>query len=890
MTGDPRPPAVLRCLVRTSLPFEDREPLLQELDGLFAQRVRSRGRAAATMWYARQALSFVVRVGASRVVESAGGLRPFAQDARLAVRSFRQRPAFALAFAVTLAIGTGVLATVYTAARWLLLRPVPGVTAPEQLETIRLGSIEAPPHVSWDVSHPDYLILRERLPLGGALAAMSPFEVDMRPRDGEPRRVAGAMVTSNFFTVLGARIVSGRGFLDEEQDRTVGQPVAVLSHALARRVSPDGNAVGSEIRVNGTLVRVVGVTVPGFRGADLPGRDELWLPFSMLRVIDPTASPRAAVLQASGVWRRMIGRRPASVTTAMVATAANTVVEAVRAESRSHSYIPTHFRLQVFSGIGLDPSVRASVRRTLTQLGIVAAFLLCLAIANLANLALIESTRRRTTTAIRVALGASRARIARGVFVETALLALGGAALALVLAMVWSRWFEGAQLSEYGGALAGMRVDVRIVLFTMLAALVAASLAFFQPATAGRWRSLDRILRRTASEDRGSHGIRAALVAAQVALSLVLLVAANLLGRTVANLREIDLGFRPERLLTFSLDPHLHGYESRELEQLARGLEGRLADEGGVRGAGFISPSPLRSSYLTAALYAGDDAEEGLVGAGFYVTPGVLPALGARTIAGDRDWRADSGTAVLTRATLARIHPGMPPEEAIGRLVYTRPNRQRPIRIAAIIENLHLSHITSEPPPLLFRPLAERLAGVSLSGVVAAERTPASVAPAVRAVVSRYAPELPIFDVRSARAAVDLQFADRHAMARVASTLGVIGLLLAAVGLYGVLAAMVAGRRREIGIRGALGAPPLRILRRTMRTGLAPVFIGLPVGLVGAVLFARLLAPQLFGLDASDPSVYAAVTVALLVATAVAAGIPAWRATRVSPAEVLRDE
>lgn len=890
MTSEPRPPAFLRRIVRSCLPLEDREPLLQELDGLYEQRVRSHGRAAARAWYARQATGFLVRVGAGRVIESAGGMRSVASDARVALRSFRQRPAFVMAFAITLAVGTGILATVYAAARWVMLRPVPGVTSPDRLTTIRLSMNGAPPHVSFTVSHPDLLDLRERLPLNGALAASTPIEVDLRSEGAMPWRAAGAMVTSNYFAVLGTRLEAGRPFLVQEESRTIEQPVVVVSHALARRFAPDGDAIGRELRVNGTPVRVVGVTPPGFRGHSLPGREELWLPLSALKVIDPSTDARATTLRGQGIWRRMVGRLPDSVALEAMPAAADAAVATTRAEHRFHSYVATDHRIQVFPGIGLDPSVRASVRRTLTQLGIVAAFLLCLAIANLANLAMIESARRGTTTAIRVALGASRGRIARGVFVETAFIAGVGAAISLWLAWLWSRWFQETQLSEFGGELGGMRVDLRVVLFTLGAAFLAALIAYLRPATSVRLQSLDRLLRRNAAEDRPAHNVRSVLVAVQVALSLVLLIAAGLLGRTVANLREIDVGFRPERLLTFSLDPHLHGYESRELDGLARRLEARLVEESSIESAGFISPSPLRSSYFTASLYGSDDPEgQRLIGAGFYVTPGFLTALGVRTIAGETPWRGDSATVVLARGTLTKLFPGLPPAAAIGRLVPTRAGRQGLVRIAAIVEDVHLSDITSDPPPTLFRPLGERPAGLSLTGFIGTSRTSAA-ATAVRNVVGQYAPELPIFDVRSARAAVDLQFADRHAMARVASTLGVIGLLLAVIGLYGVLAAMVAARRREIGIRSALGAAPRDILGRALRHGLGPVAAGLPVGVAGAILFSRLLAPQLFGLNALDVTAYGASIGLLLVCAVVTALVPAWRATRVSPAEVLREE
>jgi len=888
---DSAPPALLRRCVAASLPFDDRASVLADLDTLFAARLHDGGRAAATAWYARQTAGFVLRVGSRRLADlvAGGGLRA---EVRMALRSFRARPAFVSAFVLTLGMATGVLATVYAAARWVLLRPVPSVLAPEQLITLRIGSSEAPPFVSWNLSQPDLLVLRHRLPIGAALAGRSAIEVDLRAPGAAAERVAGELVTANYFTVLGARVVAGRAFLPEEEARAADGPVMVISHPLARRLAGDpAGAVGMSLFVNGVAVRVIGVAAAGFQGAELPGTATLWLPAAALGVADPTTSPGALLSGFTGVWRTLVGRLGDGVTVAEVEAATTAAVDAIRAEPAGHSFSANHQRLEVFAGIGLDPGVRASVRRTLTQLGVAAALLLVLAIANLTNLALIESVRRGAATAIRYALGATRGAIARSVLVEMGLLALASGAVGVGLSLLWSRWYQATRLVEGGGALAGMRVDLRVVLLACATAMAAALLVHLRPAFFVRRPLGDPLLRRGAGDAAGRHRLRSMLVSLQVALSVVLLVAAGLLGRTVLNLRSVDLGFAPNRLLTFSLDPHLHGYEARELDHLARELEAGLIGQPGVEGAGFISPAPLRSSYITAALYGSDDPEaRPTIGAGFYVTPGLLPALGIRIVAGQDPWRGDSGTVVLSRTSLARLYPGVAPAEAIGRLVPTQPNHEGRVRIAAVIEDLHLSDITREAPPIFFRPLAERIAGLSLAGLVTGRAAPRTLAPVVHTVLAERAPDLPLFDLRTARAAIDQQFADRHAMARAALTLSAIGLLLAAIGLYGVLAAVIASRRREIGVRSALGAAPGRIVRQVLYHGLVPVAAGLVVGVGAALPVGRLLGSQLFGLAPLDRSTYAWAVTILAAAAFLAALVPAVRAARVSPVEVLREE
>lgn len=889
------PPRILRAVISASLPHADGEPLLQELDALYAARVTTRGRAAANFWYARQALGFVLRVGGERAANGLAGPDSLRADLVVALRSARRRPAFAVAFVLTLAVGTGVLTTVYTAARWVLLRPVPGVTEPDALVTLRLGAADAPPFVSFDVSQPDLMTLRDRLPVAGALAGSSAVQVDLRAEGSDPRRVAAELVTANYFAVLQAPLAAGRSFVASDDNPTTGDPSVILSYRLAAAVSAGDplRAAGGDVRVNGAKVHVIGVATPGFRGAELPGRADAWFTIAALHIIDPSVGITSVSNRGSGVWRRIYLRPPASVSVSQVASAANLVMAAVRQEFKGqmHSYLANSFQFQAFPGIGLDPSVRSSVRRTLTLLAGAAALLLLLAIANLANLTLVQSTLRGSATAIRFALGASRGRILRGLLVETLLLGAAGGAVALVIAFAWSRWFQGAQLSERGGALAGMHIDPWIAAITLVLALVAAVLAFAGPARLVGMRSLEQLMRRGSSGTRATHRVRSTLVATQVALSVVLLVCAALLGRTVANLRRVDLGFDPARLLAFSVDPHLHGYESASLDRFARDIERRLRDNPAVAGAAFISPAPLESGYVTAALFGSDDPEKRpLVGAGYYVSPGFLSALRVRVLAGDANWQADSGTVVISRVTLEKLWPGVTPAAAVGRLVPTREKGKGLVRIAAVIENLNLSDITGSPPPVILRPLAERHRGLSMSGFVAVNGAPLSIVPALRQTMAEAAPELPLFDIRTARQAVDLQFAERDTMARTASTLSAIGLLLAVIGLFGVLSHLVASRRREIGVRSALGASPVRIVRGVVVGGLAPVVAGLVVGLAAAFAGSKLLSAQLFQLERFDPPAYVGAVLSLLLAAMVACAVPAWRALRVSPVEVLREE
>jgi predicted permease len=616
------------------------------------------------------------------------------------------------------------------------------------------------------------------------------------------------------------------------------------------------------------------------------------MPLSALAVIDPSSFPGAATNPAAGVWKNVIVR--ASVPTDALEREANAIVKAVQAEKLPSSYMASGHRYVASTGIGLDPAVRATVRRTLSLLGASSILLLLLAIANLTNLTLVRSTVTSTATAIRFALGASRARVARAVFMDAIVLGAVGCAGALVLATLWARWYRSTQLDEHGAALQGLQLDGRVMMVSLGIAVLASTIAFLKPAFGARFRGLERQLR-SGTNAPGASRLRMTLVAVQVALSVLLLVGAGLLGRTVANLRNIDLGFNPDGVLTLSMDPHLHGIEGSRLTEFATRFENELSRVDGVAAAGLISPAPLRSSYFTASMHRTasepdpkDAAQRPVIGAGYYVSAGFLPAVGSRVIAGERAWRADSGTVVLTRSAAAALYPGVDPRNVAGS-VFPFGSRKRLVRIAAVIEDVALSDITQDPPPAVFLPLSRRVAGLSMMAFVSAGRRPGRVSAAVQRAAAAVSSDIPVYDVRTARDAVDQQFAARVSMARAASTLGAIGLLLAVSGLYGVLAHLVAARRREFGVRAAMGATPRRILRDVIGGGLAPVLIGLLIGLAGAIGASRALRSQLFGLEPNDPMTYGFAVLALLAASLIACAIPALRSSRVSPAEALRE-
>jgi putative ABC transport system permease protein len=299
---------------------------------------------------------------------------------------------------------------------------------------------------------------------------------------------------------------------------------------------------------------------------------------------------------------------------------------------------------------------------------------------------------------------------------------------------------------------------------------------------------------------------------------------------------------------------------------------------------------PFKSNYMTATLHRVDDVEgkERVIGAGYYVTPGLLRAMGAKFLAGDSAWRGDSGTVVITREMLTELLPGTTPEVSIGQSV--RGGRDAVYRIAGVVADMKLSDLTEAAPPTVFRPLRDGFVGQPFTMVVRTTAASESPAQTIGSAMSVAAPDVPPYDVRSVRDAVDQQFAERRVMAIVASMLGVLGVVLATVGLYGVLANVVSSEQRAIAIRAALGATPAEILTRVLVRGFVPVVVGAAAGVVGAAAMNRLLASQLFGLSALDPGAFGWAIGTMSTLALVACLPPAYRATRVSIVQMLRAE
>jgi len=886
---------VLRVLLGLLIPVADRKHILTEVDALYATRCARDGAARAGLWYLRTLAGFGLRLSREAIAEVFSGL--LTDQAQMA-RALMRRRGFAAATILTLAVGLAGITTVYAIADWVLLRPVPGVTRPDELVVLRLGSTmgERP---SWAVAHPDYLDFRAGLADLTGLAASHAVEVNLAADELAPLRVAGAVVTPDWFRTLGVAFAAGRGLSAEGPLERAAADEAVLEYGLARALAGDAaTAVGRRVEVNGSRFTVVGVTADGFRGARFPGEERIWFAPAALMVADRSASSDSFDSPYAQLWTQMVGRLHEGADAAAVAAVANGVLDQIRGGERPSMLGVTHFTMQATSRLGLDLGLQGVVGRTLLLLAGAGSFLLLLAVTNVANLGVMHAVSNSGSFAVQRALGIGRWRLLRQLLVQYLLIGLLAGAATVALLAAGARLLRGIRLDEFGGSLAGFEVQPRVMLVAGAVALLAGMLAGVAPAALVlRQRVLDN-LRGGGDAPRGARRLRDVLVIAQVAASTTLLVGAGLMARTIVRLQATDLGFDPAGVLTFAIDPQSQEYGADETASLTLRLQEAIeADAGGS--AGFVFPQPLWTSYLTSYLSpTGDpDDNKGVVAAHMQVAGAFLETLGVRVLAGDVDleqWSrrgVDSpATVIVRRAAAQALFPDRAPASLPGTIVW-KPTRGEPtaVEIAAVIEDVKIRGAELEAPPIYVWPWAQGGIEAPLTGWVRARnRSTAELAERVRAALREVAPSLPMFEVETAEHRLATISATQRVVAGLAGVVSLIGVLLAAVGLYGVLGYAVTERRREIGIRSALGAEPAALRRAVLSGGLGRVLAGLVPGLLGAIAASRWLESLLYGVTPRDPLTYALSLAVLLAAAVAASWLPARWAGAVSPAEVLR--
>jgi putative ABC transport system permease protein len=791
------------------------------------------------------------------------------QDLRYALRALRRSPGFTVAAVLTLALGIGANSAIFSLVHGVLLR---GLPYPESARLMTVwGHYPATGRSS--VSLPDWRDWRDGNRTFAELAARYGRTLNLAGQ-GDPEQVASDMVSTNFFRTLGVAPALGRGFLEEE-GRTGAADVAVLSHRLwQRRFAGDPGVVGRAVSLNGRPYAVVGVAPAGFRFM----RDvDVWTP---LPVDEPNAPRRAEFLT-------VVGRLKPGVTQAQAKADMDLV-----AGRLARAYPETNAGWTALEVLPLKEYLVGDVRRALVLFSAAVALVLLIACANVANLLLARASGRAREIAVRLALGAGRGRLVRQLLTESALLALLGGAAGLLLA-VWAVEALQAAAGRLVPRLDEVRIDGVVVLFSLALSVATGLLFGLAPALRLSGGSLSATLRdgtRSAGSGRLAR-FRNGLVLGEVALAVVLLVGAGLLLQSFARLTRVDLGFRPEGVLTYGvvLPSAAYGEDPQLLAVYERILE-RTRAVPGVRDAALASDLPMGgASYLAFDIEGRTpvpEAQEDLQP--FAVTPGWFRTLGIPLRRGrllePRDAAGAPFVAVVNEELARRYFPGTDP---IGRRISLDGTRW--LTIVGVVGDVAQEGVTAAPYPQLYQALAQ-FPRRTVAAAIRAEGEPMALAGATRRALAAAAPGVPPRDVRT----LEERAGDTIAMPRVSAVVlalfAAVALALAAIGLYGVLAYTVVQRHREIGIRLALGAAGGEVLRLILWQGMRPALAGIAVGLLGALAATRLMRSLLYGVGATDPLTFAAVPLFLCTVALAAIWIPARRAAHVDPMIALREE
>ncbi|MBA3638944.1 MAG: ADOP family duplicated permease [Acidobacteriota bacterium] len=811
------------------------------------------------------------------------------QDVRYALRTFGAGRSFAIGVIGSLAIGIGVTTLAFSLVNASMFRPLPEIRAEEELVQVQLG--DRPTQGAWfQTAWADFEVLRDGITAVDDLSIAHEANFAVAPGgEHEPRTSAGLIVSSNYFDVLGARSTLGRFFRPEEDAAPWGQPAVVISHNYWQRyLAGDSNVLQRTLNVNGADLPIIGVAPEGFSGIYARSGIQIWVTFALSDLVFRDAAGRPIAARDAPPFRTtIVGRLKPSATIQQGQAQAAGLAPAL-AGMRERGIKRLFVRVQPLRIV--EPTTDA-----VRALALMAVPLIVLAIAcvNAANLLLARATRRSGDWLVRLALGASRWRLIRQLLVESLLLALGGAALGLVLCF-WARSFVENQV------VGEILIDGNVLLFVLAAAIATALIFGLGPAL-----SVTRAAVSRAPEAgrfmRGPFGsrTRSALVMLQAALCIGLLATGAQFTKTLQTLWDDGLP-EPEQFLAVSIDVDQLRYDRKQSDAFYDGLLARVQELPQVEAAALTNGTVAnmltglvtsRGGSVSAPGSAGGPIDGTLMTyttAGFFETMG-LPLVAGRTfVSGEH--RDLPRSVIVNQAFVARAF-GQDPLGRVVRLTTGREGGERTsvdTMVVGVFAPPEGQPIFSQlpnvfyPGPLIHEPARDLL--VRFNGDAGA------VSAAIRTIVATMDARLPIGliatgeDLRRRRNVLD------YTLAQTVTVLGVIALMLAAAGLYGVVSYMVTLRQKEIGIRIALGAEGASVLKMIVRQSIVPVLVGCVLGSAGAVVVAFLVRSRLHGVSQMDPASIAGAALLLLVTMVVASLVPARRAARVDPIQVLRTE
>ncbi|MGE0128226.1 MAG: ABC transporter permease [Blastocatellales bacterium] len=809
------------------------------------------------------------------------------QDLRFGLRRLIKTPGFAVIAVLSLALGIGANTAIFSLVNMILFRPLP-VANSEQVVAISAmgkdGQFSA--H-----SYPNYVDFRDRNEvLSGLLAyRFAPMSLS---RSGNNEKVWGYLVSGNYFDTLGVKPAVGRTFLPEEDKTRLSHPVAVISHSLWQtRFGGDPSVVDSDILINGKKFKVIGVAPAGFKGTEVIYTPEVFVPFAMQKWIEPEND----YLDARGVQNLfLVGRLKSGVTTAQAESSFNMLAGRLAKDFPNDN---EGMRIQVTPPGFILPQVRSQMLGVSAALMGLVALVLLIACVNLANLLLARATERSKEIAIRLSIGAGRWRIVRQLLTESVMLAVAGGLVGVALARWIIDLIIGLKPPVDIPITLELSVDWRVLIFSMFVSVVTGVLFGLVPALQATRTDLVPALKDVASQSGVRRSLlRNGLVVAQIAVSLLLLVAAGLTLRALQQLRAMNPGFNPENALMMNFDLSLQGYQTDAGAQLRKQLTNRIESLPGVRSASITDFMPLSMNYNgTAILIEGQQQERGVnaptamnasVGLKYFETIGT-PLVAGREL-NEQDQEGKTRSVVVNETFARKFFPGANPNEtALGKQFRTSPEKQ-PWQIVGVAKDGKYWSIGEEPQSFVWFPIGNQLAFNTL--IARTTANPETVIGAIRGEFRNLDPNLPVTNVKTLTEHMNLSLFPARAVAALLAAFGLLALTLAAIGIFGVMSYSVSQRTREIGIRMALGASAKEIFKLVVGHGLRLTLIGAAAGLALALIGTRFLSTLLYNVSAVDTLTFAGVTLLLTIVAFLACYFPARRAMKTDPMVALRYE
>lgn len=811
------------------------------------------------------------------------------KDIRYAVRGLIKRPGFVAIAVITLALGVGANTAIFSLVNMVLLRALP-VDRPSEIVSLavrgRNDSLSA-------FSYPNYKDFRDRNDVlsGLLLYRFVPLSLS---RNGGNERVWGYEVTGNYFDVLNVKALQGRTFLPEEDQTKLSHPVVVISYdCWQRRFGGDPNLVGRDVLINNHQFNVIGIAPEGFKGTEFIYSPEIWVPVSMMGWIEPGAD---WLDQRDNRNFFGIGRLKSGVSARQAEASLNLLSQQLAKEypdeneGQSIKVGPPGFIL---------PDLRGAVVSFAWVMMAAVGLVLLVTCANLAGLLLARATDRRKEIAIRLAMGANRMRLVRQLLTESILLSSVGGVAGLLLA-VWIIKVLLALKPPIDFPLAvDVTVDWRVLIFSLAVSVLAGALFGLAPALQATKPGLVGALKDTAAQGGAVRTrLRSVLVVAQISISLVVLIAAGLVVRTLQQLQTMNPGFDPQNAVTMSFDLGLQGYDEARGQQFYQQLTEKIQAHPGVESAALTNYIPLSLNYNSRSVQIeGKPAARGenvpqtmnaSAGPGYFKSMGT-PILQGREF-NDMDREKTESVAVVNETFVSRLMPEVEtPAEALGKRFSFGSTGGPWIRIVGVAKAGKYFNISEEPRPFVWTPMTQDYNSSAIL-VVRTKGNPEAVLGSVRTQVQALDPNLPLFDVKTLKEHMKLALFPARVAATVLGVFGLVALLLAAIGVYGITSYAVAQRTHEIGIRLALGAQVGDVLRLVLGHGLKLTIIGAVLGLLGALLVTRTITSVLYGVSATDPFTFLFISVLLIGVALLACYVPARQATKVEPLIALRNE